>query len=106
MKEFVFLGELQKLHDFLVLFCGHRFVIDGCVFILVQVLGSPPRSKFLFERESHGYKITASLFEMYDGAVSGRILPEDEVLKGKLKEILLSYPYLNKSQERKIETWS
>lgn len=105
MKEFMFLSELQKLHDFLTLLVGHEFVIDGLVFVLTEVLGEPPRSKFLFQRKDREYRVFMTLYEMYDGAVSGRALPANEGSRRRLREMLLSSPCISKSQERKIRVW-
>lgn len=105
MKEFVFLSELQKLHDFLTLLVGHEFVIDGLPFVLAEVLGKPPKSKFLFQRKDREYRVLMTLYEMYDGAVSGRALPANEGSRRRLREMLLSSPCISKSQERKIRAW-
>lgn len=106
MREFMFYDELQRLHNFMSLLVEREFVIDGCDFLLMDFLGKPPKSLFLFQRKTHGYRISLNLFEIYEGAVSGRILPKDEALKDRLKDCLLAYPYLTKSQKRKIEEWS
>jgi len=106
MREFMFYDELQRLHDFMSLLVEREFVIDGCDFLLMDFLGKPPKTLFLFQRKTHGYRISLNLFEVYEGAVSGRILPKDEALKDRLKDHLLAYPYLTKSQKRKIEEWS
>lgn len=106
MREYMFYDELKRLHDFMSLLVEKEFVIDGRDFFLVDFLGSPPKTLFLFQRKTHGYRISLNLFEVYEGAVSGRILPKDEALKDRLKDHLLAYPYLTKSQKRKIEEWS
>lgn len=106
MREFMFYDELKRLHDFMSLLVEKEFVIDGCDFFLVDFLNRPPKTLFLFQRKTHGYRISLNLFEIYEGAVSGRILPKDETLRDKLKDYLLSYPYLSKAQKRKIEKWS
>ena len=106
MREYMFYDELKRLHDFMSLLVEKEFVIDGCDFFLVDFLGSPPKTLFLFQRKTHGYRISLNLFEVYEGAVSGRILPKDEALKDRLKDCLIAYPYLTKSQKRKIEEWS
>jgi len=105
MKEFMFLSELQKLHDFLTLLVGHEFVIDGLIFVLAEVVGKPPKSKFLFQRKDREYRVLMTLYEMYDGAVSGRALPANEGSRRRLREMLLSSPCISKSQERKIRAW-
>jgi len=61
MKEFMFLSELQKLHDFLTLLVRHEFVIDGIIFVRTEVLGEPPRSKFLFQRKDREYRVLMTL---------------------------------------------
>jgi len=106
MREYMFYDELKRLHDFMSLLVEKEFVIDGCDFFLVDFLNRPPKTLFLFQRKTHGYRISLNLFEVYEGAVSGRILLKDEALKDRLKDHLLAYPYLTKSQKRKIEEWS
>ena len=103
MGEFMFYDELKRLHDFMSLLVEKEFVIDGCDFFLVDFLNRPPKTLFLFQRKTHGYRISLNLFEVYEGAVSGRILPKDEALKDRLKDHLLAYPYLTKHQQRKIQ---
>jgi len=105
MKECMFLSELQKLHDFLTLLVRHEFVIDGLIFVLTEVLGEPPRSKFLFQRKDREYRVLMTLYEMYDRVVSGRALPANEGSRRRLREMLLSSPCISKSQERKIRAW-
>jgi len=103
MQEINFINKLKELHEFFSS-CS-VFVIDGGDYVLIDVLGVAPRSNFLFERKGAGYKITVSLFDMYESAVKGTILPKDESQKRCLAQLLLSYENLQKSQERKIRSW-
>jgi len=103
MKEIDFINKLKELHDFLSS-CS-TFVIDGGEYVLIDVLGTAPRSNFLFERKGAGYKITVSLFDMYESVIKGTILPKEKFQRSHLAQLLLSYKYLQKSQERKIRSW-
>lgn len=103
MKEIDFINKLKELHDFLSS-CS-TFVIDGGEYVLIDVLGTAPRSNFLFERKGAGYKITVGLFDMYESAIKGSVLPKDKSQRRRLAQLLLSYKHLQKSQERKIRSW-
>ena len=78
MQEINFINKLKELHEF-ISGCD-VFIIDGAEYTLVDVLGTPPKSKFLFERKKLGHKITLSLFEIYENAVNGTTLPKDCLL--------------------------
>ncbi len=103
MQEINFINKLKELHEF-ISGCD-VFIIDGAEYTLVDVLGTPPKSKFLFERKKLGHKITLGLFEVYENAVNGTTLPKDKEKRKQLAQLLLSYENLRKSQERKIRSW-
>jgi len=103
MQEINFANKLEELHEF-ISNCD-VFIVDGAEYTLIDVLGVSPKSKFLFERKKLGHKMTLGLFEIYEKAISGAILPKDKTKKRQLAQLLLSYENLRKPQERKIRSW-
>lgn len=103
MKEIDFINKLAEIHN--LLSDCREFVINGSDYVLLDVFGVSPHSRFLFERKGLGHKVSINLFDLYASAINGSVLPKDGQKRQELACVLLSYENLRKSQERKVRSW-